>query len=179
MPELTNFIHKTLDYVKLLTREHSRAVIDAIAKSIGDDPVEFKKIIDIIYTAEAPLPHRASWLLTVISRKHPELIKPYISQLINKIEKTKIGGIKRNIIGALGTQKIPEKLKGKMITICFDLILSPSEPVAVKVLSLDILMPLVKEFPDLKNEFRSVIEDQIPKTSIAFKTRAQKILSKF
>ncbi|MDF2436563.1 MAG: hypothetical protein K0Q95_939 [Bacteroidota bacterium] len=166
-----------MDYVERLSREHSRASIDAIAKAVGNDPKEFKKIIDIIFNHPAPLPHRASWLLTVISRSHPELLKPYVRKLINCIPNTSIGGIKRNIIGALCTQKIPSDLQGKIISLCFDLILSPDEPVAVKVLSLEIIFPLTKQYPELKQELKAVIEDQLPKTSAAFHSRGKKILS--
>jgi hypothetical protein len=167
-----------MNYIDRLTQEHSRAAIDAIAAAVGNDPGEFKKIIDIIFTAPAPLPHRASWLLTVISRKHPELITPYITKLINSLPLFRIDGVKRNIIGALCTQEIPKRLQGKLVELCFGFILSPSETVAVKVLSLEILSTLVKDHPDLKNELIAVIEDQIPKTTIAFKARGSKVLKK-
>jgi hypothetical protein len=165
-----------MDYFVNLAKEHSRANTDAIAKAIGNSPKEFKKIIDLIYTAKAPIPQRASWLLTVISREHPELITPYISQFINSIADFNIDGIKRNMLSALSTQKMPKRSQGKIVTICFDFILSPSETVAVKTLSLDILSKFIDDYPDLKNELKAAIEDQLPKTTIAFQSKGNKIL---
>ncbi|MCE3280230.1 MAG: hypothetical protein K0S44_2421 [Bacteroidetes bacterium] len=165
-----------MDYIEALRKEHSRSNTDAIANFIGKDPVRFKKIIDIIYSAEAPLPQRASWLLAIISRKHPEVITPYIKKFIDSLPDFGIDGIKRNMLSALCTQDIPQKLQGKMVEICFDFILSPTETVAVKVLSLDILSKLIKEYPDLKNELKAAIEDQIPKTTIAFQAKGKKLL---
>lgn len=167
-----------MNYAERLTQEHSRAAIDAIANAIGNDPGEFKKIIDIIYNKKAPLPHRASWLLMVVGRKHPELIKPYVAKFINSVTDFKIDGIKRNMLSALCTQNIPEKLRGKTVGICFDFILSPSEKVAVKVFSLELLSHLVREYPELKNEMIAAIDDQLPKTTIAFRARANKVLKK-
>lgn len=167
-----------MDYIERLTQEHSRANTDAIAKAIGSDPTEFKKIIEIIYTAKAPLPQRASWLLMVISRSHPELITPYVTQFINSISGFTIDGIKRNMLSALCTQEIPKRAQGKLVSTCFDFILSPSETVAVKVLSLDILSRFIKDYPELKNELRAAIEDQLPKTTIAFQSKGRKILKK-
>jgi hypothetical protein len=168
-----------MDYIEALKKEHSRSNTDAIARSIGNDPARFKKIIDIIYSAEAPLPQRASWLLAVISRKHPEVMTPYIKKFIDSLPYFGIDGIKRNMLSALCTQDIPQKLQGKIVEICFNFILSPTETVAVKVLSLDILSKLIKEHPDLKNEMKAAIEDQIPKTTIAFQAKGRKLLKKF
>jgi len=167
-----------MDYIERLSREHSRTNTDAIAKAIGNDPKEFEKIIDIIFRGKAPLPQRASWLLMVVSRKNPELIKPYISLFINSVAGFKIDGIKRNMLSALCTQEIPKRLQGKMVNICFDFILSPSETIAVKVLSLDILAKFIKDYPELKNELKAAIEDQLPKTTIAFQSKGNKILKK-
>jgi hypothetical protein len=167
-----------MDYSEHLLREHSRATINDIAKAIGSDPAEFKKIIDIIYTAKAPLPQRASWLLAVISRSHPGLIKPYVTQFVNSVSAFKTDGIKRNMLSALCTQEIPKRSQGKIVTTCFDFILSPSETVAVKVLSLEILSQLIKDHPGLKNELKAAIEDQLPKTTVAFQSKGTKVLKK-
>lgn len=165
-----------MDYSDQLSKEHSRINTDLISRSVGDDPKEFKKIIDIIYSGKAPLPQRASWLLMVVSRKHPELIAPYTSLFINTINDFKIDGIKRNMLTALTTQKVPKKLEGKLVNICFDFILSRNEMVAVKTLSLEILSTLIVKYPELKNELRFVIIDQISKTSIAFQAKGKKLL---
>jgi len=167
-----------MDYTERLTREHSRSNTDAIAKAIGSDPKEFKKIIDILYTAKAPLPQRASWLLAVVSRNHPELITPYVTQFINSVQSFTIDGIKRNMMSALCTQEIPKRMQGKLVSICFDFILSPSETVAVKVLSLDILAKFISDYPELKNELKAAIEDQLPKTTAAFHSKGKKVLKR-
>jgi hypothetical protein len=114
----------------------------------------------------------------VISRKNPQLIVPYIDLFVNSITDFKIDGIKRNILNALFTQKIPKQLQGKIVNICFDFILSPSETVAVKVISLDIISKFIKDYPELKNELKAAIEDQLPKTTIAFRSKGSKILKK-
>ncbi|MCW3085493.1 MAG: hypothetical protein JWP12_2859 [Bacteroidetes bacterium] len=167
-----------MNYIAELTADRSRSNMDRIANAIGDDPAEFKKIIDIIYQEQQPLPHRASWLLTIISKKHPQLIKPYASKFIDTIERFNNDGIKRHMLRALTTQELPEKSKGKAITICFDFILSPTETVAVKVFALEVLSNLIKQYPELKNELKAAIEDQLPKTTAAFHSRAKKVLKK-
>jgi hypothetical protein len=165
-----------MNYVSQLLKEHSRSNTDTIAKAIGNDPVELKKIIDIIYKGKAPLPHRAAWLLMIVNNKHPELLDPYIPLFINTIKKFKIDGIKRNMIGVVTTHKIPKKLQGKLIDLCFDLMLSADETVVVKVHAMQCIGNIAQEHPELVNELKAAIEDQLPKTSAAFHARARMVL---
>lgn len=167
-----------MNYAEQLAITHSRANTDLIAKAVGGDATEFKKIVDIIYTAEAPLPQRASWLLAVVSQNHPELIKPYVVKFTDTITDFKIDGIRRNMLSALTTQEIPKKQQAKTVNFCFDFILDPEAPVALKVLSLTIIQNLSKQYPELKNELKAAIEDQLPKTTAAFHSKAKKVLKK-
>jgi hypothetical protein len=165
-----------MDYVAQLLKEHSRSNTDLIAKAIGNNPAEFKKIIDIIYKEKAPLPQRASWLLAAVNDKHPELLKPYIPVFIDTIQNFKIDGVKRNISLVLASQSIPKKLQGKLLNVCFNLMLSPTETVVVKVHSMQAIANITKQHPEIEQELKAAIEDQLPKTTAAFHARAKHIL---
>lgn len=165
-----------MNYASQLLQEHSRANTDRITKAIGNDPDEFKKIIDIIYTAEPPLPQRAAWLLAVVNKKHPELLKPYLSKFINDIQKFELDAVRRNMSVVLASHEIPEKLQGKLIDVCFNLILSPSEKVVMKVHAIQCIANIAKEHRELIPELKSAIENQLPKTTAAFHARAKMVL---
>lgn len=165
-----------MDYASQLAKEHSRANTDFIAKAIGNDAAEFKKIIDIIFNEAAPIPQRASWLLQVIPRTHPELIKPYVKLFIDSVSGFKVDSIKRGMMFSLSLQKIPEKLQAKALNICFEFMLSANETVAVKVYAMELASNITKQHPDLQNELIAVIEDQLPKTTAAFHARAKRVL---
>ncbi|MGQ0828638.1 MAG: hypothetical protein ACT4ON_09610 [Bacteroidota bacterium] len=165
-----------MNYISQLLKEHSRSNTDLIAKAIDDSPTEFKKIIDIIYNEKAPLPQRASWVLAAVNEKHPELLKPYITLFIDTIQKFKTDGIKRNMAVALASHSIPKKSQGKLINVCFELILSPTETVAVKVHALQAITNIAKLHSELKNELKAAIEDQLSKTTAAFHARTKNIL---
>ncbi|MES2593358.1 MAG: hypothetical protein V4608_15855 [Bacteroidota bacterium] len=165
-----------MNFVEQLLQEHSRSNTDVIAKAIGNDPAKFKKIVDIIYEEKAPLPQRAAWLLVIVNEKHPELLTPYISRFINTVEDFKVDGVKRNMMHVLASKNIPDKLQGKLINICFNMMLSPTETVAVKVHAMQAIANITKKHPELQNELKAAIEDQLPKTTAAFYSRAKRIL---
>ncbi|HET6227397.1 MAG TPA: hypothetical protein VFF27_14025 [Bacteroidia bacterium] len=164
-----------MDYIAQLLQEHSRTNTNLIAKAIGNNPAEFKKIIELIYKGEAPLPHRASWLLSAVNELHPELLKPYLQKFIDTIEYFQVDGVKRNMINVLASHPIPGKMQGKAVDVCFRLLLSPTETVVVKTQAMQIIANIAADYPELKQELKTVIEDQLPKTTAAFHARAKHI----
>lgn len=167
-----------MDYVAQLLKEHSRPNTDRIAKAIGNNPVEFKKIIELIYKGSAPLPQRASWLLSAINEQHPELLKDYLKKFVDTIENFRVDGVKRNMINVLASHKIPEKIQGKAVDVCFRLLLSPLETVVVKTQAMQVLANIAEEYPELKQELKTAIDDQWDKNTAAFHARAKHIRKK-
>src|SRR5688572_7078015 len=100
-----------MNYTAQLLKEHSRPNTDTIAKAIGNNPNEFRKIIEIIYNAAPPLPQRASWILAAVNDMHPTLLEPYISKFITTVSAFNIDGIKRNMMMVLASHAIPKKLQ--------------------------------------------------------------------
>lgn len=164
-----------MDYIKQLLQEHSRPNTEFIAKKIGNDPLEFKKIVNIIYKESPPLPQRAAWLLAVVNQQHPELLKPYLSRFIDTIEQFNVDAIKRNMSSVLAKHDLPVKLQGKAVDVLFRLMLSPAETVAVKTEAMQTLGNIARKHPELRNELKMAIEDQLPKTTAAFHARAKRI----
>ncbi|MGZ4047877.1 MAG: hypothetical protein ACXVPU_09570 [Bacteroidia bacterium] len=165
-----------MNYQLQLKKEHSRSNTDKIAKAIGNDPIEFKKIVDILYKEEAPLPQRAAWLLVVVNDKYPELLKPYLKLFIDTVQNFKVPAVKRGMLQVLSLHKIPEKQQGKLLNICFDYVLSSDEALAVKVFSLQCIGNIAKEHPEIIPELKAAIEDQLPKTTAGFHARARLVL---
>lgn len=165
-----------MNYVSQLLQEHSRANTNRITRAIGNNPDEFSKIIDIIYHAEPPLPQRAAWLLASVNDKHPELLKPYLSKFINDIQKFEVDAVRRNMTVVIASHPIPKKLQGKLIDVCFNLMLCPTEKVAMKVHAMQCIANIAKEHRELIPELKSAIEDQLPKTTAAFHARARMVM---
>ncbi len=167
-----------MDLELQLAKENSRANTIHIANSIGNDSDKFKKLIELLYNAKNPIRDRASWVISTVNGMHPKLLDPYISKLLNDIKTNRSDTIKRNITMALSNHAIPKKLQGKLIKVCFELILSKEEKVAVKVHALQSIANIAKEYTQIIPELKSVIEDQLPKTSAAFNARARMVMKK-
>ncbi|MES1218558.1 MAG: hypothetical protein ABUT20_23845, partial [Bacteroidota bacterium] len=71
---------------------------------------------------------------------------------------------------------IPQRFHGEVMSLCFNYIISPAEPIAVKAFSLTVLQNLSIQYPEIKQELKTIIEDRWDFESTAFKSRAKKIL---
>jgi hypothetical protein len=61
--------------------EISKVNTNYIATGIINNPNLVKDLMSLIFNGEHPLPMRASWVATVISDTHPEMLKPYINKI--------------------------------------------------------------------------------------------------
>jgi hypothetical protein len=115
---------------------------------------------------------------------HPQLIQKHFTKLIKNLSADQAGlhtpnlhdSVKRNTVRLLEHISIPEKLHGEVMNICFGYISDPQEKVAVKAFSLTVLQNLCRQYPEIRQELKTIIEDRWDYESVAFRSRAKKIL---
>ena len=117
---------------------------------------------------------RAAWPLSYCVIDHPALISPHLAKLVKNLHKPGIhDSVKRNTVRLLQYIDIPKRFHGEIMDICLRYISSPGEPAAVKAFSLSILQNLSKQYPEIKNEVKLIIEERWPYET-ALSTAGQK-----
>lgn len=161
-----------------LEKKHSKETKDKIVKWIGHHQNRFDELVNIfLHDKEAVIVQRAAWPLGFVADHHPELIGKHLTRLIKNLQKNDVhDAIKRNTIRLLQQVTIPEKLHGDVMNICFDYITSPREKPAIKAFALSVLQMLSRKYPDIRNEIKVIIEEQWDNESLAFRSRARKVL---
>ena len=167
-----------MNLVKVLLREHSKAQTTKIVNYVGDNEERFKELIDVFLAGPYRVTQRAAWPLSYCVEYHPELIRPHLSRIIRNLNKHgQHDSVKRNTIRLLQFISIPQKLQGITTQVCFSLLQNPKEPIAVRVFSMTVLDNITKVQPELRNELKIILEDNLPYGSAGFVSRARKILS--
>ena len=161
-----------------LKAEISRKNTDYIAQYVGNNPELFNQLIDILFNGSSPLPHRASWVVTTISDRYPELVRPYLKKMVSHIEKFDHSGIRRNLLRYIAEENIPKALQGKLYDVCYGWLHSRSEPPAVKVHCMQILFNISEQEPDLRKELKLIIEELTEHESAAIKSRSRQLMRK-
>lgn len=157
--------------------EHSKSNCACIVEWIGKNQYRFDKLVKLFLTDEYKVVQRAGWPLSEVVLKYPGLIQPHLEKILSYVNKPGLHtAVKRNTIRLLQNIIIPKKYHGKVMTICFDYLLSPDEEIAVKAFSLTVLHNLSKIYPEIKQELKTIIEDRWEFETAAFHSRAKKIL---
>lgn len=169
-----------MDLREEILREHSKQNTEHIAAWVGPDKKRLAKLIDIFLHDEPELTRRISWILCYVNDEYPENIHPYLEKMVAKMSEPGMHvAVKRHVVSILQTQQIPESLQGEVMTICFDLLSDPQETVAVRCCSMSVLDNLSKEYPEIRQELITIIQDQLEQeTTPGFRSRAKKILNK-
>ena len=84
--------------------------------------------------------------------------------------------VKRNVVRILQFVGIPRGLQGVVANLCFALISSIDEPIAVRTFSMTVLANITQEEPGLKKELEIIVRNMLPYATPAFRARAKKVL---
>lgn len=165
-----------MDIRKELLKEHSKAQINKICKYISNDQERFDELMEIFLSGETRVAQRASWAVSTIAEEYPFLIKPFIKKMVRNLKKNAHDAVKRNTLRIFQFMEIPVSVQGELLDICFDYLITPKVPIAIKAFAMTVAYNLSAKEEDLLKELKIILQDQLPFSSPAFKSRAHKIL---
>jgi hypothetical protein len=161
-----------------ILKEHSKRQTMRIAGSIGNNKEKFSVLIDLFFNGSYILSQRSSWIVSHCADSHPELIEPYIDTMISRLGKPCHDAVIRNTLRIFQNAEIPESSCGSLADQCFKILSSREQPVAIRTFAMTVLHRITEKHPELKNELKILIEDQMSYSSPAFTSRGKKILKK-
>jgi len=153
--------------------------LSLLVKDIGNFPEHLDILMDIALNSSHPNSWRAAWMADRIHDQHPDLIKPYIPAMIEKLRTESQTGKKRHFLKLVSLSTIPDEFDSFLINYCLNAMTSDREPPAVRVHAMQTLFNISEKLPDLKTELIFVIENEIefhPTPGIL--TRGRKLIGK-
>ena len=160
-----------MNIIEALKQGHNKQNASATATFIGKDPKRFAVLMDAFFNSEEKTARIAAWIMSDCVEKHPELVAPYLEKLLPILNKPVHSAFKRNIVRLLQHIEIPEHLRGEVANACFELLLNKKETIAVKAFSITVIQNIAKFEPDLLQELRLVLDEQLPYASAAIISR--------
>lgn len=159
-----------------LLREHSKLHTVYLANEIGVNQEAFDELMKLFLGEEYRVTQRASWVVSHCYDSYPWLLQNHLKAIIENMQGSVHVAVKRNTLRMLQSIEIPVDLLGLTAELCFQFLNSGKESIAVKANAMSVLFNIVKKYPDLKEELKISIEEQIPFGSIGFNNRGGKIL---
>lgn len=161
-----------------ILEEHSKAQTKMITDWIGTDAEKLAALMDLFMKDEYRVVQRSAWMVSEVARKHPAMFEKYLPKLVEKLEdKEAHDAVKRNILRIFDNIDLPEPLHGPIMHHCFETLENLNETLAARAFSIGILSKLMKTYPEIRNEFKMILEDYLQHESApSFKSRANKAL---
>jgi 8-oxo-dGTP diphosphatase len=169
------------DLQKIVNNMMSMKEAEWVATSAIENPAIFLKLYEYSFSSDKHLAFRASWTLTKVCDKFPEMIVPYLPQIIDTLDKIENVGALRSflrIISQSDLNAFKSREHGFLTDFCFNILKSGDSAIAVKAYSMEILYKLAVIYPDLANELSSSIIVLMEDGSAGITSRGNTILKK-
>ena len=166
-----------MDIAKELAKGHSRNITCKVVDYVGTNTTRFKILINLFFQGPYRTSQRASWPLGIAAANHPKLILPYLGKLLRFIQKDGVhDAVKRNGFRILQFADIPKAKHAELIDLCFRTVQNSEEAVAIRVFAMTTLSRLIRDYSEIQNELRIIIEDELPYAKPAFRSRGLRTL---
>ena len=165
----------------MVNRMMSMQEAEWMASSAIENPAIFDKLLEFSFSDDNKLAFRASWTLTKVCDKYPDLIYPHLSMIIEALGNLDNESAMRSLLRIISLSDmgmISEKHHGILADHCFRLLRSGFSAIAVKAYSMEVLYKLVLKYPELRNELSATINMIQPEGSAGILARGRQILKK-
>jgi len=135
--------------------------IPLLTKELAAKPADFDVLVKTaLYSADAKS-WRAAYIVDLIHDNHPELLLPYLNEMILQLKEEKNNGKKRHFLKLISQNKPGEEHHGFLFDYCLNAFTSAKEAIAVRVNAMQILYNITETEPGLKPEILAIIEHEM------------------
>ena len=166
-----------MDIEKEILAVRSKEQVLKFVEWIGKDKNRFQQLLKYFLRGEEELAKKSAWIIGHSAELNPDMVSSWLKPLIKIMQKPGIhGAVKRNIVRILQYADIPRSLQGSVANLCFELISSIDEPIAVRTFSMTVLSRIAQNEPALRKELEIVVRQMLPYSTPAFRARAKKLI---
>ena len=166
-----------MDLDEIFSTERSIEQAEAAARLISKNPLLIHELLNYLASGNKEQNQKAAFSFHKITDLDKSLLIPYQKQILPLLKAPVHISVKRCILRLFSIIEINDEIAGQVINDCFDLLTSYDQPPAIKVFAMTTIAAIAQKHPDLMQELRTILEEQMPYASAGFRNRAGKILS--
>lgn len=180
----------TESFHKAYNEEDLRSMVGSMmglkeAEWVADSAIQngeiFRKLLEYSFSDDRKLAFRASWTLSKISDKYPEMIGPDLQRIIEMLDKLDNESVQRSFLRIISLSELNitgKQCHGLLADHCFRMLRSGFSSIAVKAYSMEIIYRLALIYPELANELSATIKMLQGEGSAGIQARGYLILKK-
>jgi 8-oxo-dGTP diphosphatase len=131
-----------------------------VAESAIENMEILRRLIEYSFSDDKKLAFHASWTLSKVYDKYPEVIQPDLQRIIESLDKLDNESVQRSFLRMISMSDLKmvcSKHHGILADHCFKMLRSGFSAVAVKAYSMEIIYRLAQIYPELANELSTTI----------------------
>ena len=155
----------------------SKAENERLVALILSDKQHFLTTFSIALSTDYPIAWRASWCLHKVLPKYKKELITEVDRIFEAFPSFTHHGQIGSFIRILKSIDFNPENSGNAIDCCIRLLRDENIPDYVKFYSIELLVKIAMQIPELKNEFSDIIEDVIPTgKTYMIRVKAKKLL---
>lgn len=166
-----------MDVRSELLREHSRRQMLLVAEHVDCDSKRFAELMALFFFGEYRVAQRSAGVVSTVVERHPKLIAPYFSRIVELLEDNTAGAaVHRNILRLLRHAPIPRSFEGRLYDICLTKLDDPKAAIAVRAFAMEVAVRIANGEAQLLDEVGLIVRKHIGNSSAALKAKARNLL---
>ncbi len=125
---------------------------------------------------EKPVSNGFIWMVGGLCEIDPDRVAPAVDFLFQQLGEVNFKNYERSLAKIFYWVGLPTKMESQAIDLLFEWLIDPKMIVSTKTFAMLAIFKITKAYPELKNELKIVIEDQVEFQSVSFRKKAVSIL---
>lgn len=161
----------------LLRKPLSRRHIMSVANMVAHYPEMMSQAIILVQSDDEQEAMRASWMLSHLYDKKPQLLAEWQPQLVDIGLKTPSDSVRRNLLRIIEGLSLDDQQSGFLFDACLRWMISENYSIAVRANAMQLLYRICCREPELVSEVEQHIRAVLPFGSAGFRSRANIVLN--
>ncbi|HRO07744.1 MAG TPA: hypothetical protein PK611_10075 [Saprospiraceae bacterium] len=154
----------------------SKTQIRAASDYMIQNPDKLSDILDFLLDDNIQIVQNAAWILGKAGQIPSDILAIHFDRIIHILDRPKHPSVTRNIIRILQLTEIPEQYQGLIYDRCFNYIINPNVPTAIRAFSITVCHHIARYHPELKTELQITLKDIYQDGSPGIKSRIKNTL---
>ena len=159
-----------------LLENRSKKNVLRIAHLAHHEPKLIDAIFECVAEGKEKIDWRSAWVLDHLNQIEPSATPKHLNRMIRFLPTTSSDSLRRIFLKIIGTHPIPDENSGVLMDECFKLLKNPASAIAVRAWCMNILVDFAKEYPEICNELKPILEEISKTGSAGEKSKANKML---
>lgn len=126
-----------------LARGNTRENRDRLTRWVGRDERRLAELMRIYLHGAWREAQLAAGVVTLVADEHPEMMDPWLPAMVKRMQDPRVhNAVVRTGMHVLQVVEIPRRLAGRVAQLCFEALEDVSQPIAVRVFAMTVLVNL-------------------------------------